>query len=240
MSPETSASHDMGHMGDMDQMNNHAMALLPTWLGVVLGIMSLLVIVPHITHVLATTGQHRWWHIAHIVMAIGMAQMFLFGMANPFINGTFAGLFVAITCLLLATTAWSRAREGTVNPLWIATAVDIAAMAYMYAPASARPGPVTWLLIVYLVAQAVAWASGAWGKVPTFALEASPSAAGSGDDPGWRIDADRTACPEGSGPIGVAVAPRPRLGLSGRKDPGVRATLAFMALAMAYMLLAMV
>lgn len=230
----------MGDMGDMGQMNEHAMTLLPTWLAVVLGIVSLLVLVPHITHVVATTGQHRWWHVGHIVMAIGMAQMFLFGMGNPFISGTFAGLFVAITCLLLATTAWSRAREGTVNPLWIATAVDTAAMAYMYAPASARPATVTWLLIVYLVAQAVAWASGAWGKVPAFTLEASATAAGTGDEPGWRIYADRAACPDGSVPMGVAVAPRPRLGLSGRKDPGVRATLTIMALAMAYMLFAMV
>lgn len=232
----------MDQMQDMGQMHGHAMMLLPPWLAVVLGVVSLLVVVPHITHVAVTAGQHRWWHVGHIAMSIGMAQMYLFGLGNPFVVGAFRGLFIAITCLMLAAAVWCRAREGAVNPLWVATAVDTAAMAYMYAPASARPEPVTVLLIVYLVAQAIAWASGAWAKVPAFDVDAPSTATSAGANAVRRAYIGPADSTGNNAPAraAVTVVPRPRLGLSGRKDPRVRATLAIMALSMAYMLLAMI
>lgn len=234
----------MDHMHEMGGMHDHAMSmtLLPTWLGVVLGIVSLLVVVPHIRHVAATVGQHRWWHVGHIVMAIGMARMYLFGMGPPAVDGISGGLFIAITFIVLVAAVWCRLREGVVNPLWVATALDMAAMAYMHAPASLRPTPVTGVIIVYLVAQAVMWASGAWGRVPVFAILPEPVPADAVPrftaDTEWSAGSAASGVPSGSG--GVTVAPRPRPGLSGRKDRGVRFTLTIMSLAMAYMLLAMV
>src|SRR5699024_1114891 len=107
----------------------------------------------------------------------------------------------------------------------------------MYAPHGLRPTPVTWLVIVYLALQAVAWATGAWGRIPVFAVEAAVVPAGGGRSGSRHAGAAESAATSGEE---TAMVPRPGLGLSGRKDPGVRATLAAMALLMAYMLLAMV
>lgn len=218
-----------GDMGPMEHMGDHAMSLLPGWLGIVLGVASIVVIVPHLRHVTVTAGQHRWWHAGHIIMALGMAQMYLLGMGTPAVDNALSGLFGASTLVVLVVAARCRTREGVVNPLWIATALDMAAMAYMYAPQSLRPAPLTWLVIVYLVMQAAAWATGAWGRMPVFATVPATVPAGGADG--------GAATSAGGDPM---LVPRPGLGLSGRKDPGVRATLTAMALLMAYMLVAMV
>ncbi len=224
---------DISGMGDMGDMHDHAMTLLPGGLGIAFGVVSLLVVVPHLRHVASTAGQHRWWHAGHIVMALGMVQMFLLGMGNPGVDNAMGGLFIAIAFTVLVVAVWCRTREGVVNPLWIATALDMAAMAYMYAPQGLRPAPVTWLVIAYLLVQAIAWATGAWGRVPVFALE--PAAVPTGTGGGGGDPASVVAAGEGA-----ALTARLGVGLSGRNGPGVRATLTVMALLMAYMLLAMV
>lgn len=224
----------MNYMHGEHGSHDHAMALLPDWLGVTLGVVSLLIVVPHIRHMAVTTGQHRWWHVGHTVMAAGMGQMYLLGMGNELVNGIGLAVFALITVAMLATTVRCWVSEGKMNPLWIATAVDMAAMAYMYAPAGMRPTVVTWLFIAYLVGHAITWATGAWGKMPVFAVESAvmhvePAVAHS--------SASGTAIVSGDGT--ATMVPRPSLGLSGRKDLGVRVTLTVMALLMAYMLAAM-
>lgn len=214
--------------------HDHAMTLLPGWLGITLGIVSLLVVGPHIRHIVTTAGQHRWWHVGHTVMAVGMVQMYLLGMGNDLVNTIGLTVFALITVIMVVTTVRFWVFEGKMNPLWIATAVDMAAMAYMYAPAGMRPAVVTWLFVVYLVGHAVTWATGAWGRMPVFAVEstvahAEPVLSSSGSS--------GTAVASGDGT--AAMVARPSLGLSGRKDRGVRVTLAVMALLMAYMLAAM-
>lgn len=51
--------------------------LLPTWVRIAWIIAFCTIAVVHLRHVWVMTGQRRYWHVGHVVMAAGMAHMYL-------------------------------------------------------------------------------------------------------------------------------------------------------------------
>jgi hypothetical protein len=93
-------------------------------------------------------------------MAFGMAFMFApasidhFNIPSGFWQIVFAsGSMAAVGWILFQATS-GRA----VNVLWLVMAIDLGAMAYMWSP-SGFVAPITWLLVAYLVAQSLLWAT---------------------------------------------------------------------------------
>jgi hypothetical protein len=157
------ASHISGmhstSMGSMSMsVGAHATNILPNWLAVIWMLVFFAVIATHGRHVLESQGQRRFWHSGHVLMAIGMAFMFApasvdyFDIPSGFWSLAFANGAIGILLWMLVQ---GFAGRGT-NLLWLLIAFDLGAMAYMWSP-SGFQAPITWLLVVYFVAQAVLW-----------------------------------------------------------------------------------
>ncbi len=158
---------DMGHMPhDMGSMT----AMLPGWVRVVWVVALVVVAVLHVVHARSLSGQSRRWHGVHTAMAVGMVAMYA---ADPMgqvgLDRVLLAVFAALTVALAAVIVAVGRREGVVNPLWVVTGLDTAAMAYMSAvmlwPASIGHA-VTWVVIGYLCVDALAWILGVWDRLP--------------------------------------------------------------------------
>ena len=134
--------------------------LLPSWLAVIWALVFVAVFVIHARHLRETTGQRRLWHSGHVLMAIGMAFMYMpssidhLDIPQSFWQLTFAGGALVIVAWMLTEAAERRA----INTLWLVMATDLAAMVYMWSPNGYRPA-VTWLLVLYFAAQTLLWVS---------------------------------------------------------------------------------
>lgn len=208
----------------------HAMTmpLLPQWLSVAWALVLLGVVGLHVWHSYTRTGQHRWWHLAHTVMALGMIGMYLLPvMTDPGLARAGLLCFAAGTVLLFACTATLGRREGGLNPVWLVTGLDMMVMTYMFLPGSARPAALTWIAVTYLVGQVGAWLANLWARPRRgVAVPDAPETQAA------------VATAQGPG-AATAAAPRRQFGLSGCAALDVRITLAIMAASMAYMLAAM-
>ncbi|MCH0559715.1 DUF5134 domain-containing protein [Streptomyces sp. MUM 16J] len=237
-------------MGTMD------MPLLPQWLRICWAAAYGGVVVLHLWHAWSMAGQRRWWHTGHTVMALGMLLMYVVprgGHDGPYRAGTavFGLLAVAIAVVTVALSL----REGVLNALWVASAVDMAAMAYMLLPAHTRPSAVSWVFVVYLAGQTLAWTAGVWARIPTLRTPVTaptvtpapapvttsapgamplPAPAGSGHS-GSGSGSSAVSDPGGRSGGGL----RPGGGLVADGSPGIRISLAVMAAGMAYMLAVM-
>lgn len=142
----------MGPMtGDMGSAMS--MALLPFWLRVVWAIALAVVALVHMWHVWSMSGQPRWWHAGHTLMAVAMIGMYLTDrMTYPSVYSAGVVLFGVLAVLIAAVAAVLRTWEGLFNPLWVASAVEMAAMAYMLLPTTARLTGLTVAFVVYLAA----------------------------------------------------------------------------------------
>lgn len=223
--PSPPGGHHGGHHHGM------AMPLLPQWLSVVWILVLLGVVGLHVWHCYTREGQHRWWHLAHTVMALGMIGMYLLPvMAEPELAEAGLRFFGTGAVLLLAVTVLLGRHEGRLNPLWLASALDMVAMAYMFLPGSLRPAGLTWIVVGYLTCEIGAWLANLWAapRLGVAAPQARPAAATPGVP----------ATPAAPG-AATAVASRRELGLSECSALDVRASLALMAASMAYMLAAM-
>lgn len=214
-----------------------SMPLLPAWLRVVWVLALSTAVVAHAGHAWAMPGQRRWWHVGHTVMAVGMALMYaLPRMHHPVLYQAGLVLFVLLAIAEIAATVVFRHREGVVNPLWALAAVDMLAMAYMLLPMAFRPGWLTFVFVVYLAGQVVAWAFGAWDRLPVFRPSGTTSEASA---------RGRAAAGRSDGPALLATDPVPEydagsvVGLTTHSTVAVRVTLAIMAAGMAYMLAVM-
>lgn len=208
------------------------MPLLPFWLRVVWVIALAAVALVHLWHVWSMSGQPRWWHGGHALMAVAMMGMYL-GDRLTYSSLYLAGavLFGVVAVLTAAAAVVLRTREGVLNPLWVASAVEMAAMAYMLLPTTVRLSGLTLVLVVYLAGQTLAWILGLWGQVrvlqpvsavPPPALAPSLAPAGAGSAPPT-VAASTTSPPRVVGlPVDCA--------------PAIRISLAVMVAAMAYML----
>lgn len=198
-----------------------AMALLPGWLRAVWVTALCGVLVTHLRHAYVIAGQSRWWHVGHAVMATGMALMYLLPhMQHPGVYRVGVVLFGLLALAAAVKAVLLRRREGVFNPLWLMSSVDMFVMAYM-STHGLRTAPLTWLLIAYLLVQAVAWAVGTWIRIPVFASRP-------------RVGQDTDMADVSAVPVRIR-----RLGLTPHSTVAVRTTLAVMAASMAYMLAVM-
>jgi len=134
--------------------------ILPNWLAVLWTLVFLAVLVIHTRHVIDSRGQRRVWHSGHVLMAAGMVFMFApaaldhFNIPSGFWSLLFASVALGVLAWILANVVEGRG----VNMLWMITAVDMGAMAYMWSPAG-FVAPITWLLVAYFLAQTALWAT---------------------------------------------------------------------------------
>lgn len=206
------------------------MTLLPDRLRVVLAVVLCGVLVVHLWHARTMTGQRRWWHLGHTAMAAGMALMYAVPMMGlPALQGGVAALFAASTVVSAGAAVLLRREEGVLNPLWVASALDMLAMTYMLLPHGTRLGAVTAVFVLYLTVQAVAWLLGLWDRIPVVRTAVLPGRAATALAPGSLAD----------GPAGGVMATAGSVGLTAHSTPVVRASLAVMAASMAGMFLVM-
>ncbi len=136
--------------------------LLPDWLRAAWITALCAVAVIHLRHVWVMRGQRRYWHVGHVLMATGMAYMYLPHSVHWLPNSAGAAVFlVAATASITAAVAF-RLRHGLFNPLWILATMEMAAMAYMFLPVSSRSMLLSVVLAVYLAAIGLLWALGKW------------------------------------------------------------------------------
>ncbi len=157
-----SMSHGSGRstsIGGMSMSAAHGTTnILPAWLAVIWTLVFIAIIVIHTRHVLDSDGQRRVWHSGHVLMAFGMAFMFApssidyFNIPSGFWQLVFANGAIAALAWILVQALSGRA----VNVLWLVMAIDLGAMAYMWSP-SGFQAPLTWILVVYFLAQSLLW-----------------------------------------------------------------------------------
>lgn len=150
------------------------MWLLPDWLRttwiVILGTAALL----HLGHARGMIGQRRYWHIGHVLMAVGMAEMYLPFSARVVSDAVGIILFALAAGAAAAAAVWLRRSEGTWPVLWILSSAEMAAMVYMFLPMTAHSLLISYVLAAYLLGQSLLWAFGAWDR---YLLPARPTPA---------------------------------------------------------------
>lgn len=189
--------------------------ILPEWLAILWMLVFVAMLVIHARHVLDSQAQRRFWHSGHVLMALGMIFMFAPADVNHFNipNGFWQLLFANAAGAVLAWVLAQALSRQVVNVLWIVIATDLAAMVYMWSP-SGFHAPITWLLVVYFVAQTVLWATNRMRAADDLAL-------------GRRFSLD-------SGGAIAATASQPLV-----CDRDLRVSVGAMTLGMAYMFAAM-
>lgn len=203
----------------------HALSVVPLWVGVAGTAVFLAIAASHVRHMAQTTGQRRPWHSCHVLVAVGMAFMYApeqidpLGVPSAFWKLVFAGAGVI-------AAVWAVGGVGRVSMLvWVLTAVDLAAMLYMWSgPRAAATAPLTWLLAAYLVAEAIMWALDLYRRLDG----ATPIVS-------WQLLATESGgtVPAASIRTGAAASGS----LLGELD--ISASMVAMSLGMAYMLIAM-
>jgi Domain of unknown function (DUF5134) len=134
--------------------------LLPMWLAIAWAAVFAVVLVVHARHALAESGERRLWHCGHVLMALGMALMFLpASLALTAVSvAAWQEVFAGGAAIAVAWSAVQVARRRPVNALWPLLAVDLAAMIAMWSPdgwATAR----AWPVVAYFAAQSLLWIS---------------------------------------------------------------------------------
>jgi len=146
--------HGMPMHGGMSHGVAMPMMSLPTWVQIAGVVLFLAVAALHLRHALGKQLWTRVWHGAHELMAFGMIAMLVPAISAAVSGALGAGLFglAAVLGLVRAGFEAVPARRW----LWVLTAVDLGAMAYMFA----LPGLpwLTWLLAAWLLVQAAGWA----------------------------------------------------------------------------------
>lgn len=219
----------MGSMGSAISM-----PLLPQWLRIVWAVALAGVVLVHLWHIWSIPGQPRWWHAGHITMGLGMMGMYSLGMAHSGLYRAGVVLFGVLTVVMATTAVVFGRREGVLNLLWVASAVDTLVMTYMLLPPAAQPARVSWVFVAYLACQMLAWALGLWDHVPVL----QPT--------NRRTVASAPAAVQCTGVVHAA-KPAPAVlssgdgavGLTAHCTPAIRISLAVMAASMAYMLAVM-
>jgi hypothetical protein len=159
-----SSSHAITHSTTMPGMSmsvaHGATNILPNWLAYIWTLVFVAIFVIHLRHVLDTHQQRRLWHSGHVLMAAGMIFMFApttidhFGIPTTFWQLAFANAAGVAVLWIIVQVLSGRA----VNLLWAFIATDLAAMVYMWSP-NGFVAPITWLLVAYFAIQAGLWAT---------------------------------------------------------------------------------
>jgi Domain of unknown function (DUF5134) len=134
--------------------------LLPVWLAVGWAAVFAAVLVVHARHALAESGERRLWHCGHVLMALGMALMFLpASLALSAIPAaSWQEVFAGGAVMVIVWSAVQFARRRPVNALWPLLAVDLAAMIAMWSPGG-WSGARAWPVVAYFGVQSLLWFS---------------------------------------------------------------------------------
>lgn len=138
---------------------------LPTWAAALWTVAFLVVAAVHCFHAAVMAGRARVWHAAHVLMALGMVDMYWPAPSQRIgqVGGqwAFALLFVAA---IASITIDARRRHP---PVWLAamTSLSLLAMSYMFVMASHRDEVVSLVLTAWFAVEAVGWLSGALSGV---------------------------------------------------------------------------
>ena len=224
--------------GDMSGMTSTG--LLPSWLSIGWAVALAGVVWVHAGHAWSMPGQRRWWHLTHIVMAIGMALMYLLPrMQYQPLYSVGLVLFAVITVAVITATVVARSREGAVNPILVVSALDYLAMTYMLIDPGLRPDWLSYLFVAYLASEIVAWGARWFDRLPVFTGPAvtAPVVAVASGGPGAARAAQQNS--SASGPVLLSAHATPGNVTAGRSELSVIVTLAVMAASMAYMLAVM-
>nr|WP_269151105.1 DUF5134 domain-containing protein [Spelaeicoccus albus] len=131
---------------------------MPTWVQVSWIAIYVLVVLVHVHHAWSLTGLSRVWHLSHILMALGMIDMF-WPTTMPF------GQAAGVTAFVVLTTAVVAIGVGAVVSqrgwrAWTFSAIDLGGMIYMFAMMSYRLAPLTLAYALWSVVEAALWATG--------------------------------------------------------------------------------
>jgi hypothetical protein len=218
----------------------HGVNLLPGALCTVAVLAYLAIFGNHVRHARETSGQRRLWHLGHVVMALGMAYMFVPASAVPFTiaDGRWQALYGIGLALVAAWLLCQALSRGGASGLWLLLAADLLAMLYMWSP-GAMQGSLSWLFVVYLTAEALVWSSGRIVGVdrnlmPARGYSVSNAAVGAGAGAGAGArESGRPPAHTGTGALSIAATAT----LACERD--LRVSMSAMTLGMAYMVLAM-
>lgn len=208
---------------------------LSSWLGSVLWVAYVAVIVVHVHHISGATAQGRFWHGGHLLMALGMIVMFAPTHSMVVSPSVSTAIFVVAAVAMGVFAVSEVARGGARGAIVVIAAVDLAAMAFMFSPASMR---LTWLSLVaavWFVVQTLGWVTGHLSAL----VALSPVGRELTRHPATPADArDAQPADRRSGGLLRRTVPSAVWRTSGY-DRGIRITLGLMALGMAYMFLAL-
>ncbi|MGH3672169.1 MAG: DUF5134 domain-containing protein, partial [Pseudonocardiaceae bacterium] len=142
----------------MPEMAGHGW--LPDWLRIVVVAAFLVVLAVHLWHLVGATPRGRAWHLGHVLMALGMAVMFLptSGMIVPSDAGEV--VFAAAAVIVFGYVVSELVCHGRAGWLWLIAGVDLAAMAYMFGMSGTYLGWLTGLLVAWFAVQALGWLTG--------------------------------------------------------------------------------
>jgi hypothetical protein len=177
-----------------------------------------LTVFEHLPHLGRMHGARRLWHLGHVVMAVGMAWMFIPPEYRDATRWPWQVLYGATSVLAVGYALARLVGGATIDLSWIAMAVGQVGMWYMW---SMRDGVAReWLTYVgaaWFVVEAVGWFTGelTGRRDPSYIPKAVGARAGDSPFLG------------GAKPLAYAVKPLARLSLG------------LMAVGMAYMLIGM-
>ncbi|ASW53420.1 DUF5134 domain-containing protein [Plantactinospora sp. KBS50] len=134
---------------------------IPAWAANVWSVLFFVIALVHGWHLAWAAGQARFWHLAHLLMALGMMDMFWPAGRMPV--GAVPGeiIFGVAAVAVLGFIAVAVIRRTPPAAAWLLTAFDLAAMVYMFALMSTRfPAAITVLLAAAFVVESAGWATG--------------------------------------------------------------------------------
>ncbi len=136
-------------------------AWIPDWAGVIWTVIFGVALAVHLRHVLIVAGRARLWHGVHVLMTLGMIDMY-WPTGDMLVGPRPAEIVYGVAATgLVALIAVDAIRRGRSVWLWSIAAVDMAVMVYMFLLTSVNHlAAVTVLLAVWSVSEALGWAFG--------------------------------------------------------------------------------
>lgn len=227
---------------------------IPTWVAVAWTVVFAGVLAIHLRNMVAlrrmvvVTGRSRLWHGVHVLMALGMIDMYWPTGTMPVGARPAQVVYAGAAAGLGAMIAIDAVRYRRPVWLWTIAVVDMVAMAYMFLLTSIDAlAAVTVLLAVWSVAQSLGWASGFLATAAPYGDSAAVQATrvlgghAPAPDTAARASAGGQAPATSTAVVAAAVAgpvARPVTVRAAHTRPS-RVTLTLMNVGMAYMLLAM-
>lgn len=164
MSPDAEMSPDHTTPTDVGEHDMQEMGLaghdLPSWLTWTWVLILLGACAVQGRSALLEHGQRRWFHASHLLTTIGMAYMYAsVALHTEVIPPRLWRWVFIVTSVAMAVWLVSRyVQRRPVSYVWLLALTMQAAMAYMWLP-TWQPF-LTWMLVAYFAAEAVAWPTG--------------------------------------------------------------------------------